>query len=95
MSQNINPAILACDLHDHIEIICMRRYPVELHLLDGTVLTGIAADTRSSGGQEFLQLESQGQLQQIPLLQIERIHILDNQAPLQDIWLQQGGSCAL
>lgn len=95
MSQNINPAILACDLHDHIEIICMRRYQVELHLLDGTVVTGVAADTRSSGGQEFLQLELQGQAQQLPLLQIERIHVLDPQAPLQDIWLQQGGSCAL
>lgn len=95
MSQNINPAMLACDLHDHIEIICMRSYPVEVHLLDGTVLTGVAADTRSSNGQEFLRLELQGQAQQIPLLQIERIHVLDPQAPLQDIWLEQGGSCAL
>ncbi len=38
----MNPAILACDLHDHVEIICMRRYPVLIHQLDGSTIQGIA-----------------------------------------------------
>lgn len=91
----MNPAILACDLHDHVEIICMRRYPVLIHQLDGTQVQGIARDTRSTAKEEFLLLDKDGQKVEIPLLQIERIEVLDANAPQQQIWLQQGGSCAI
>lgn len=91
----MNPAILACDLHDHVEIICMRRYPVLIHQLDGSTTQGIARDTRSTAQEEFLLLDKDGQKVEIPLLQIERIEVLDANAPQQEIWLQQGGSCAV
>ncbi len=91
----MSPAILACDLHDHVEIICMRRYPVLIHQLDGSTIEGIASDTRSTAQQEFLLLDKDGQKVEIPLLQIERIEVLDANAPQQQIWLQQGGSCAI
>ena len=91
----MSPAILACDLHDHIEIICMRRYPVVVHQLDGTEQRGIAHDTRSTAQQEFLLLQQQDNRVEIPLLQIERIEVLDASAPQREIWLQQGGSCAI
>ncbi len=92
----MSPAILACDLHDHVEIICMRRYPVLIHQLDGSTIQGIASDTPSTAQQEFLLLDKDGQKVEIPLLQIERrIEVLDANAPQQGIWLQQGGSCAI
>ena len=91
----MSPNVLACDLHDHIEIICMRRYPVVVHQLDGTEQRGIAHDTRSTAQQEFLLLQQQDNRVEIPLLQIERIKVLDANAPHQEIWLQQGGSCAI
>ena len=91
----MNPAILAFDLHDHVEIICMRRYPVLIHQLDGSTIQGIARDTRSTAQEEFLLLDKDGQKVEIPLLQIERIEVLDANAPQQEIWLQQGGSCAI
>lgn len=91
----MNPPILACDLHDHIEIICMRRYAVVVHQLDGTQLHGIAHDTRSTAGQEFLQLQQDNGRLEIPLLQIDYIEVQDDKAPLQYISLQQGGSCAI
>ncbi len=81
----MNPAILACDLHDHVEIICMRRYPVLIHQLDGSTVQGIARDTRSTAQQEFLLLDKDGQKVEIPLLQIERIEVLDANAPQQQI----------
>lgn len=90
----MTPAILACDLHDHIEIICMRRYPVVIHQLDGTEQRGIAHDTRSTTQQEFLLLQQDSSQLEIPLLQIDYIEVLDDKAPLQHISLQQGGSCA-
>ncbi len=63
----MNPAILACDLHDHVEIICMRRYPVLIHQLDGSTVQGIARDTRSTAQEEFLLLDKDGQKVEIPL----------------------------
>jgi Rho-binding antiterminator len=83
--------VLACDLHDHVEIICMRRYQVLIHQLDGSAVQGIAYDTRTTAQQEFLLLEKDGQKVEIPLLQIERIEVLDANAPQQEIWLQPKG----
>ncbi len=91
----MSPAILACDLHDHVEIICMRLYQVLIHQLDDSTIQGIARDTRSTAQEEFLLLDQDGQKVEIPLLQIERIEVLDANAPQQEIWLQQGGSCAI
>ncbi|MBY0419951.1 MAG: Rho-binding antiterminator, partial [Pararheinheimera sp.] len=84
-----------CELHDHVEIICMRRYPVLIHQLDGSTIQGIARDTRSSEQQEFLVLDKDGEKLEIPLLQIERVEVLDASAPQKEIWLRQGGSCAI
>lgn len=53
--------VLACDLHDHVEIICMRRYLVLVHQLDGSTISGIADDTRTTAQEEFLLLEKDGQ----------------------------------
>ncbi|MBU1618740.1 MAG: Rho-binding antiterminator [Gammaproteobacteria bacterium] len=87
--------VLACDLHDHVEIICMRRYQVLIHQLDGSTISGIADDTRTTAQEEFLLLEKDGQKVVIPLMQIERIEVVDANAPQQEIWLQQRGSSAV
>lgn len=91
----MSPAIVACDLHDHVEIICMRRYPVLIHQLNGSTIHGIARDTRSTAQEEFLVLDKDEQKVEIPLLQIERIEVLDATAPQQQIWLQPSDSCAV
>lgn len=57
----MNTAILACDLHDHVEIICMRRYPVLIHQLDGNMIQGIARDIRTNARQECLLVDQDGQ----------------------------------
>lgn len=91
----MNRTIIACDIHDHVEIICMRRYPVILHLLDHTKVCGVACDTRSTAQQEYLLLEQHGLNIEVPLLDIEHIEVLADNAPQQQIWLKQTGSCAL
>ncbi|EGM77455.1 transcriptional antiterminator [Rheinheimera sp. A13L] len=87
--------VLACDLHDHVEIICMRRYLVLVHQLDGSTISGIADDTRTTAQEEFLLLEKDGQKVAIPLMQIERIEVVDANAPQQEIWLQHKGNSAV
>ena len=91
----MNPAILSCDLHDHVEIICMRQYPVIIHQLNGQSIQAVARDTHSTAKEEFLIVDLNGQKIEIPLLQIERIEVLDLNAPQQEIWLQQGGHCSI
>ncbi|WP_164852417.1 Rho-binding antiterminator [Rheinheimera riviphila] len=91
----MNPVIIACDIHDHVEIICMRRYEVVLHLLNGSLVQGLAKNTRSSAAEEFLLLEQQGEQLEVPLLQIQYIEVLTAGAPLAQIWLHPAGSCAM
>ncbi len=88
-------SILACELHDHVEIICLRQYPVLVYLLDGSTIKCIARDTRSTAQEEFLLLDKDGKNVEIPLLHIERIEVLDATAPRQQIWLQQSGNCTV
>ena len=85
--------MISCDLHDHIEIICMRRYQVVVHLLDGQKLRGIACDTRTAAAEELLQLDQNGQNIDIRLLQIHCIDVLDKTAPAAKIWLQGRQGC--
>jgi Rho-binding antiterminator len=89
------PSVIACDIHDHIEIICMRRYPVILHLLDSAQVPGVARDIRSAAQQEYLLLDQKGVNIEVPLLQIERLEVLAANAPQQQIWLAQAGSCSI
>lgn len=91
----MTPTIIACDVHDHIEIICMRRYPVQLFLHDSSQVQGIALDTRSTAQQEYLLLDQDGVNIEVPLLQIERIEVVAANAPQQQIWLAQAGSCLI
>lgn len=84
----MNPTIIACDIHDQIEIICMRQFPVILHLLNSHKVPGVAFDTASKAQQEFLLLDQDGQKFQVPFLEIEYIEVLADNAPQPVIWLR-------
>ncbi|WP_425541361.1 Rho-binding antiterminator, partial [Stenotrophomonas indicatrix] len=50
---------ISCDLHDHLEIACLRRLRLQVELTDGTLVEGRALTTMStSAKEEFLRLES-------------------------------------
>ncbi|PIW61775.1 Rho-binding antiterminator [Shewanella sp. CG12_big_fil_rev_8_21_14_0_65_47_15] len=84
----MTPAIIACDLHDHVEIICMRRYPIRVRRMDGSQISGTAVNTRTGAGEEYLQLHAAGDLLEVPLQLIEHIEVFDSSAPLTTLWLQ-------
>lgn len=87
--------IIDCDVHDLIEIICMRRYEVRLLLQDGSTLQGLASTTVARQGAEYLQLQQQQQTVETPLLQISRIDVLTPGADIQQIIPTASGSCAI
>jgi len=54
--------IIACDLHDYVEIACMFSYQVKFELKSGQTITAIPVTTKATkkeqGRQEFLLLKA-------------------------------------
>ena len=62
---------LNCDLHDYLEIACLRGYQLDIELVDGQRLMARAVTTRtSSDKEEFLVIEQLGAQQEIRLDQL-------------------------
>lgn len=87
--------IIDCDVHDLIEIICMRRYEVRLFLQDGSTRQGVASTTVARQGTEYLLLQQQQQQLEMPLLEISRIDVLTPGAEIQHIIPTASGSCTI
>lgn len=87
--------IIHCDVHDLIEIICMRRYEVRLSLQDGSTRQGVASTTVARQGAEYLLLQQQQQTVETPLLQISCIDVLTPGADIHQIIPTASGSCAI
>ena len=70
------PTPIACDLHDHIEVACLYRYELEIHLQDGTTVTGRGLTTRTrSDKTEHLLLGTTADSTSVPLHEIRRIEV--------------------
>lgn len=62
---------LNCDLHDYLEIACLRGYQLEIELIDGQRLMARAITTRtSSDKEEFMVIEQAGTQHEIRLDQL-------------------------
>ncbi|MEM7256130.1 MAG: Rho-binding antiterminator [Pseudomonadota bacterium] len=49
--------MISCTEYDTIELVCMYRYPVTLHLRSGENVTGVATDTvRNDKKEECIKL---------------------------------------
>lgn len=76
---------LDCDLHDYLEIACLKGYRLNIVLVDGSEFVARAVNTRASNKEEFLIVErasDQGlpELCEIRLDRIRRISPVDGQA---------------
>lgn len=92
----MQPKAIACDIHDLIEIICMRRYQVDVLLQDGSQAQGTASNTLVRHGEEFLLLEQADQaapVLQINLLQVSLIRLLTPGAQPAEIRPNAAPSC--
>ncbi|KLN65788.1 Rho-binding antiterminator [Vibrio sp. VPAP30] len=67
--------MISCNDYDYIEIVCMYRYPVRLHLKSGVYVEGEALDTaRNEDKQECIKVSMSG---------IEHLVVLDDLAELE------------
>ncbi len=71
--------MISCDLHDYIEIACMYRMPVELTLLNGDAISGIAHDVRlNDKREECIQLVCDHAATLTPLTQLSMMKALNH-----------------
>ncbi|MGE7993000.1 Rho-binding antiterminator [Pseudomonas sp. NPDC089554] len=69
---------LDCDLHDYLEIACMRGYRLQVELLDGPGFSATALTTRTAPSkEEFLVFDLQGQRHEVRLDQLLAVTALD------------------
>jgi len=86
---------LNCDLYDYLEIACLRRYQLDIELIDGQRLMARAVTTRtSSEKEEFLVIEQQGAQQEIRLDQLLAITPQEANAEFGRVVLA-GGVCGI
>ncbi|MCU0071288.1 Rho-binding antiterminator [Pseudomonas koreensis] len=86
---------LNCDLHDYLEIACLRGYQLDIELVDGHRLMARAVTTRtSSDKEEFLVIEQHGAQQEIRLDQLLAITPQEANAEFGRVVLA-GGVCGI
>ena len=70
---------IACDLHDHFEIVCMRNSNIQLTLMDGQVVEGQALDIATIDKIEFIKLVTHAnQIIEIALTNIRTLSAINN-----------------
>lgn len=74
-----------CDLHDFLEIACLKGYQLNIVLVDGTAIVAKAVNTKATNGEEFLIVESGSEPElsersEIRLDRIRRISPVDSGA---------------
>ncbi len=75
---------LTCELHDYLEIACLYRYRVKLHLKDQTALEGVAIDVASRDGHEYLLIEA-GEKRTIDLNELVKLQVLTPNAKFTEV----------
>lgn len=81
--------MFSCAHYDYIEIACMQRYPVTLHLLSGDIVHGIALDTcRNGENQECIKLDTaQGEMCLV-LVEIKKMRVNQVNPHFQEVVFQ-------
>lgn len=67
---------ISCDLHDHIEVVCMYGYQVRLELKNQQIIEGKAIDIITSPDKhEYLLIKNEEE-QKVALTQLAKLHVL-------------------
>ncbi|WP_025823330.1 Rho-binding antiterminator [Shewanella marina] len=84
--------MISCDRHDYIEIACLYRLHIELSLLDGSKIEGIAnttiTKTVAGAKQEYLILGVNGEAHEVALEQIKTMRAIETNPHFDVIQIQ-------
>ncbi len=84
--------VVPCEKHDYLETACVFRMRLELHLLAGEVIQGVAQDLVSHQGKESLILRGPHQRSVFPLDEIRLIRALTPNKYFKELCLRSNKS---
>ena len=70
--------MISCHQHDYIEVACLYRLHLRVTLADGGSVEGVARDTGSRQGREWLQLETGDGLRELDLAGVRRLEAVED-----------------
>ena len=65
-----------CSLYDYLELACMHRYEINLSLVGGAASSGVATDTETNNGAEFLIIKSDNAIERVRLDLISSLQVV-------------------
>lgn len=78
--------MISCENYDQIELLCLYRYPVEVRLRSGDMVSGVALDTaRNDAREECLKLGVDAGLRLVVLNEIAYVRVCVENPHLRDI----------
>ncbi|SER56445.1 Rho-binding antiterminator [Nitrosomonas sp. Nm51] len=77
--------VIACELHDYIEVACMYGYQLKLILKDGQAMEGKAVDIVQSADHRELLVIDGGNHQQVDLMTLSKIQVLTPNAKFTEV----------
>jgi|GEM_PF-2498644 len=69
---------ISCNAHDYFEIVCMRFSHIEVTTKSGEVFKGVARTIKIVDEQEMLQLNTDNQVNNVPLVNIRKLQAIGN-----------------
>lgn len=78
--------MISCSNYDYIEIVCLFKYPVEIYLKTGEVVTGRAIDTvKNDQREECIKLQFSHGESLVILDAMERLKVLVENPHFQEV----------
>ncbi|SET31715.1 transcriptional antiterminator, Rof [Nitrosomonas marina] len=77
--------VIACELHDYVEVACMYGYQLKLTLKDGQIMEGKAVDITQSADQREMLIIDNGEQQHIDLMALSRMQVLTPNAKFVEV----------
>lgn len=77
--------VIACELHDFVEVACMYGYEVKLILKNSQTIEGKAIDiVQSADKREYLVIDD-GSKQQVDLMELSKMQVLTPNAKFTEV----------
>lgn len=65
-----------CGLYDYLELACLQQYEIDISLVGGASCSGVATDTQTKDGAEFLLVRTDAVVNKIRLDKISSLRVV-------------------
>tara|TARA_B100001063_G_scaffold246139_1_gene284134 strand:- start:1424 stop:1690 length:267 start_codon:yes stop_codon:yes gene_type:complete len=84
--KTLNKTQISCSLYDHIEIVCLYKYKIEIHTIKEETFRGIAVDTKLNDAREECVVITSENINKLIILEnIKKLKVLTQNAKFSEI----------